>query len=287
MEQQIADSNLALKEESAPQTDHFAKQLEHLRAMVKARGALQGRQHRPVPLEDTVSTCERHGPWKPYRLDEQGVLRCLSPICPACRRESALRVMGEESETPDAFQGATLENFACQMTKQKSAIKTVRRHIHRITGGVAKERGDGLILWGASGTGKTHIAVGILRECQGAGMSGHFIRAVVLMRLIRQANSFQARHDDLNLLDRLSDVDVLVIDDVGKTLGNDFERSGLFALIDTRWAYSRPTIITTNASPTDLKDLLTPAGFDRLTAGGANILRMDWKSHRSIRAVSP
>lgn len=274
-------------QDGSPTGEAFTQRLASLRRMIEARQASQGAPCRVKPLEETVSVCERHGSWQPYRRDEQGVLRCASPVCPACRRESALRAMSEASETPEAFQNATLENFECTLLRQKSAIQTVREHVRRMTSGSAKERGDGLILWGGSGTGKTHIAIGMLRECQAAGMSGHFIRAVVLMPLMRRCSSLQARHEDLNAMDRLSEVGVLVIDDVGKTGSTDFERSGLFALIDTRWAYSRPTIITTNASPTDLKDLLTPAGFDRLTAGGANILRMDWKSHRSIRVVSP
>lgn len=265
--------------------------LAHLRSLIEKRHAEQealGRSNGgSKPLHEQVWSCETHGDWRPYVLDDSGVLRVIAAVCPVCRREAALKSFGRESATPSAFDLASFESFTVDTARQERAVSLVRRQATRMSSSNAADRAGGLVLWGGEGTGKTHLAIALMRECQAKGFSGHFIRAVVLMPKLQQARSFQARHDDLNLLDRLSDVDVLVIDDVGKTLGNDFERSGLFALIDTRWAYSRPTIITTNASPTDLKDLLTPAGFDRLTAGGANILRMDWKSHRSIRVVSP
>lgn len=260
-------------------TGSLAQEIARLKRLVQKRKA-QGDIAPAKPIEDTLLVCERHGAWKPYVRDEQGVLRCAGAVCPVCRKEASLREMSRESETPSAFDGATLDSFTVKGFKQKAAVGMIREHGRRMCDRSDHRRGDGLVLWGAVGTGKTHLAIGLLRECQSKGLSGHFIRAVSLMDRLRQSRNFNARHEDLKLIDHLSEVDVLVIDDVGKSLGNDLERSGLFSLIDNRWVYSRPTVITTNVPPVELKDLLTPAGFDRLTSAGANILRMEWKSER-------
>ncbi|WP_164243192.1 ATP-binding protein, partial [Stenotrophomonas maltophilia] len=80
------------------------------------------------------------------------------------------------------------------------------------------------------------------RKCQLAGLSGHYVRAISLMDRLRAARSFNARPEEAQLVDRLAAVDVLVVDDVGKSLGNDFERSSFFNVIDMRWGARKPTI---------------------------------------------
>ncbi|MCX0231908.1 ATP-binding protein, partial [Escherichia coli] len=122
------------------------------------------------------------------------------------------------------------------------------------------------------------MAIALLRKCQLAGLSGHYVRAISLMDRLRAARSFNARPEEAQLVDRLAAVDVLVVDDVGKSLGNDFERSSFFNVIDMRWGARKPTIVTTNEPPEVLRDLLTPAGFDRLTEAGAGVLHLDWPS---------
>jgi DNA replication protein DnaC len=259
-------------------------QLQRLRDMVRDRSAGNASPAvKAVPLDQQTWVCDAHGPWKPYVVDGQGVLRCRAPVCPSCAKESALRAMGRESETPPAFDGACLDSFFLSRPKQRLALSIIKRHANRMSGDDANQRAGGLVLWGASGTGKTHLAIGLMRHCQSKGRSGYFIRAVSLMESLKRSIAAGARSQDAGLIDRLSAVDVLVIDDVGKTPGTDFERSSLFHLLDNRWAYSRPTVITTNQQTGDLKDTITEAGFDRVTASGANIVRMEWGSYRSFK----
>ncbi|AJW47573.1 MULTISPECIES: ATP-binding protein [Ralstonia] len=258
-------------------------------ALARLQQTLADRQpgvvEQAMPAEaphERVERCERHGAWRPYKLDAQGVLRAL-PGCPSCSRESGLRVMDTESQTPAIFADATFETYACSSRRQEVVVMEIKRHAQRLADA---ESAGSLVLWGESGTGKTHLAIALLRKCQLAGLSGHYVRAISLMDRLRAARSFNARPEEAQLVDRLAAVDVLVVDDVGKSLGNDFERSSFFNVIDMRWGARKPTIVTTNEPPEVLRDLLTPAGFDRLTEAGAGVLHLDWPSHRRMRLAS-
>lgn len=236
---------------------------------------------RSLALQDMVERCATHGPWKPYVTSEEGgtVLRAF-PMCPACRRERALHAFAKHSQTPLAFASATFENYERSGARQKATVQEIQTYAQSMA---ERRSSGGLILFGDHGTGKTHLSIALLRECQSRGLSGYYVRAIDLMNRLRQSSSPGAGSEDRNVIDRLAAVDVLVVDDVGKSLGTDFERSAFYNLIDTRSGELRPTVLTTNVEMEALRDLLTPAGYDRITDAGSNIVRLDWPSHRRMR----
>ncbi|MEI6044758.1 MAG: ATP-binding protein [Chloroflexota bacterium] len=110
----------------------------------------------------------------------------------------------------------------------------------------------GLVLAGDMGRGKTGLAVGMV--CQLASqltkLTAYYINVA---NLLTQISGAWARRDgsECLLIDRLSTVDLLVLDDLGaghRAVEGD-ERSPirhLYEVLDTRYNYSRPTILTTN-----------------------------------------
>ena len=249
-------------------------QIARLREFVASRGrfAQDNAAHSVRELHRQVATCPQHGTYRPYVLDERGVLRATGG-CPACRTQPRLL----DDDVPPVLAHASFDAYACQSLQQRALLGAVRRQADLF----ANDRcGGGLVLWGDTGTGKSHLAVAVLRQCQCRGLSARYVRAVDLMARLRQASSFSASMEDRRFVDGLVDVGVLVIDDVGKSLGTDFERSSMFNLLDRRWGLRRPTLITSNDSPEVLRDLLTPAGFDRVTEAGSNVLHLNWPSYR-------
>lgn len=81
------------------------------------------------------------------------------------------------------------------------------------------------------------------------------------------------RDSETDILNRLINRDLLVIDDIGKTPRKDmdFVQRTLFAIIDGRYKSLRPVVITTNKVPEELKNYVGEASFDRLIemCGGA------------------
>lgn len=108
-------------------------------------------------------------------------------------------------------------------------------------------RGVGLVLHGKNGTGKTAAAVIALKEARRRGNTGLFIEAAALKDIKFGSKGFEGQ---VRLWDRILDVDMLVLDDLGKGVRDKegAEERLLDELLRFRGAYCRTTLITTNMS---------------------------------------
>ena len=142
------------------------------------------------------------------------------------------------------------------------------------------ERRENVIAIGNSGTGKTHIALGLgLAACQ-RGLSVGFTTAAALVHELMEARDERRL---LNLQKKLSRLKLLIIDELGFV---PLSRSGselLFEVFSQR--YERGSILVTTNLPFDEwtetfgSERLTGALLDRLTHH-VNILEMNAESYR-------
>ncbi len=135
------------------------------------------------------------------------------------------------------------------------------------------KKGQIFNLWfyGKPGVGKSHLSMSILKELNGLDISCLFIDIDEMLRKIR--NSFQAKESPFTeqyFIDLLSDVDFLVLDDLGAETGNidtdkqasDFTSRVLRAVINAR--QDKATIITTNLSSGKLLNMYDPKLISRM-----------------------
>jgi DNA replication protein DnaC len=154
----------------------------------------------------------------------------------------------------------TLETFPFneQPSINKGQIKT-------LAGLDFLSRANNIVLSGKTGTGKTGIAIGILREACLNGYRGRFYDA---QDLLDELYASLADRTSTRLLKRLSRLQPLVIDKVDNLNVKPEQANAFFRLIDQR--YNRvSTIITTSLDLTDWYELfekkhLVDALLDRL-----------------------
>ena len=201
---------------------------------------------------------------------------CEHEIAERDRRRLSKRM--SEAQLPKA---KGLENY------DFSVVKGVTKE--QITGLASGEvwikGGVNVLIFGPSGTGKTHLASAIGEKLIESGSRVFFSRTTELVQKL------QAAKNSLTLpatLDRLDKYDCLILDDFGYVQKDEHETSVLFELICERYE-RRSMLITCNQPFGDWEHIfvnkqMAVAAIDRLVHN-AFILEIDAGSYRKKQAL--
>jgi DNA replication protein DnaC len=126
------------------------------------------------------------------------------------------------------------------------------------------DAGRGLWFMGPPGTGKTTLAMLVSKAASDAGRTVAIYSLPRLLNEIRDTHRAERSHIDL--LDRLTGVDLLHIDDVGAERSTDWVLEELYSIVNARYEEQRSVVITTNILDRDeLCEQITPRTVSRLT----------------------
>jgi DNA replication protein DnaC len=107
--------------------------------------------------------------------------------------------------------------------------------------------GMGLLIIGKIGTGKTHLAVGIIKELiLGKGISCLFCDYRELLKEIQNSYNTTVQTTELDVLRPVFETDVLVLDELGAVKPTEWVWDTVSLILNTRYNDNRTTIITTN-----------------------------------------
>ncbi|MCW3014112.1 MAG: family ATPase [Solirubrobacterales bacterium] len=196
------------------------------------------------------------------RVDEA---RDVATDC-RCReaRRRALRTSSLRSSIPRkyrevSFDRAPMPSIAAAAPAQ---VRAVRQYIRDLDENLRK--GRGLWLYGTVGTGKTTLAMLVSKAALDAG---HGVAIYSLPRLLAEIRTTYDDDSDRTytaLLDRLADVDLLHIDDVGTEKTSDWVLEQLYSIINARYEEERSVVITTNLEREALADQIHERTVSRL-----------------------
>jgi len=125
---------------------------------------------------------------------------------------------------------------------EPGVVTAVRRYTEGIDARL--DAGRGLWFMGPVGTGKTTLAMLVSKAAIAAGRSVAIYSLPRLLNEIRETHRFERSHVDL--LDRLAEVDLLHIDDVGAERTTDWVLEELYSIVNARYQDGRSIVITTN-----------------------------------------
>jgi DNA replication protein DnaC len=114
---------------------------------------------------------------------------------------------------------------------------------------------SGLLLIGDIGTGKTHLAVGILKELvlhKGIGCLFYDYRE--LLKEIQNSYNDSVKATELSVLQPVFEAEVLVLDELGAVRPSQWVWDTVSLILNTRYNDKRTTIITTNYPDGAAKD---------------------------------
>ena len=126
------------------------------------------------------------------------------------------------------------------------------------------QAGRGLWFMGPVGTGKTTLAMLVSKAALEAGRS---VAVYSLPRLLNEIrDTHRAERSHIDLLDRLTAVDLLHIDDVGAERTNEWVLEELYSIVNARYEEQRSIVLTTNILDREaLCEQITERTVSRLT----------------------
>lgn len=157
-------------------------------------------------------------------------------------RERHLEICRNLSEIGPRFEERTIENFQAE-DGNAEALDAVRQILDDFTLGA-------FIYGERPGNGKSHLAGAIVNAAMAAGISAVFTTGVRLLMRIRNTytRAGNLRDGELDIVNRLIDVPVLVLDDLGTERFSDDTARLFYAIINGRYEGKRSIIVTANLS---------------------------------------
>ncbi len=205
------------------------------RQLVTAEGPTHAVARRCPRCTPECSLCGGRG--YRYARDESGYT--FARPCGCQKLERKLQRFNA-ARIPGRYHNASLFNFQERVDRHHDIVDYLDTWQRQFRPGV-----EGILLLGATGTGKTHLACALVRHVAlQLGVAARFVDFFRLLADIREAYSNHS--SEMALLGPLMNVPLLAIDELGKGKSGEWERGVLDQLISHRYNEQRTTVFTTN-----------------------------------------
>ena len=147
----------------------------------------------------------------------------------------------------ETIKTATFDNFKIETDEERQAFEFAKNLAE-----FYKNGGQGnSFMSGPAGSGKSHLSMAILKSYLESGeKTALFVSYSHVVRLIKDSfNNRDSIYTQNNIMSLLTNVDLLVMDDIGSENNSDFSEELLTDVLDGRIS----TIITTNLSSEELR----------------------------------
>ncbi|MEZ4743886.1 MAG: ATP-binding protein [Bdellovibrionota bacterium] len=163
----------------------------------------------------------------------------------SCVKHSPNKIVNmiNSADIPARYKDANLKNFDNLSGNGEQAVREIQQWI---SGFSKKNDIKGLILGGPVGVGKTYLLASIAKALIIKEISVKFVDFFQLITEIKAG--YSDRKSDLSLIAPLLDVDVLIIDELGKGRNNEFELTILDQLVMGRYNANKVIVASTNCS---------------------------------------
>ena len=204
-------------------------------------------------------------------------------IC-SCFKEELITENIKSSGIGNLIETQSFENFKPEvysadpeaMENAKSVLGIAKKFTNTFA-----EKGYDLILYGQTGTGKTHISSGIAKEVISRGYDVLYDSAQNII------SDFEADHfrSGYGVYEPKStkylECDLLIIDDLGAEFSTQFSTSCLYNLLNTRMNRGLSTVISTNLDPVEVRAKYNDRIYSRIFSKNTTVVRFFGKDCRA------
>ncbi|MFR2533949.1 MAG: ATP-binding protein [Clostridia bacterium] len=148
------------------------------------------------------------------------------------------------------------ENFEPNNSTRK-VFNNLKNYSEKLVNGIEKK---GLILVGNNGVGKTHLVCSIANKLIENGTPVIYGTLINLFAELRNSYDTDNNISEMKIIKLYENVELLIIDDLGKEKPSEWGLEKLFTIINSRYENNLPVIITTNYNQNSLLDRLSLNG---------------------------
>lgn len=197
------------------------------------------------------------------------------------------RTLQKASMLGERYKNASFENTCLVSDSFNKALERCKNFCKNAD--EILKRGWGMYIYGASGVGKTHLTACMSNELIKNQKHCLFTNFFEISKAIR--DTFNNRDSDVKLINKISEVDFLFIDDIGterlRSNGEDnWLQEQVFDIINKRYNNIKPTIFTSNHS---IRQLVEERGLmektaDRIDEMSKRVIEIKGNSYRRKKA---
>ena len=225
--------------------------------------------------KEALFHCEKHGDVKVMHLDGS----TKPPQCPLCLQEREEKKKRENLEALRAQKltamGIRDKYFNESFTTYEPQNEKAAKYLQDLYELAKNPRDTFVLLYGKSGTGKSHLASAAAMLNSGVYTTWEFLD----MEIRSTYNSYAAKKTEYELIVYYCTVPFLVLDEIEKGKNEDAKMRCLSLVCRERHERNRPLWLAGNCNYEWVKTMLDSSVIDRLKEKGKSF-NFDWESYR-------
>ena len=153
------------------------------------------------------------------------------------------------------------ETVEPQLSATQRSIMTKNYEICKTFAETFDKNGEGLLMLGGTGLGKTHLSLAIANRSIQRGFSTLYCSVPELLRTLEREQFGKESGDTMALL---MSCDLLILDDLGAELSNERNISMIYEIINVRMNRSLSMVVSTNLSAKQIQQRYSDRIWSRL-----------------------
>ena len=230
--------------------------------LLSERGSILKAAGYPEDYSDIKYDCDKCGD---TGFIETKMCECMKRALVLAGYESSgigalIRTQSFENFSLDFYSGAGYDNMKLSLDRLKSFSENFNKDTYR-----------NFLFIGGTGLGKTHLSTSVAKTVIDRGYDVLYVTSVGMLgdfEAKRFGNEADAKHD----IERYTEAELLIIDDLGTEVTNQFTLSCIYDVINARINNRRSTIINTNLSSKEIEAKYGERTYSRLIGEYAPIL---------------